>query len=430
MGGWKVVVAVFLGICAAGAARGQTPEGRADVWTGVMPGMRGPFLDVVKDLPPPKEGGPRTKPIAVPQSLGMDLDRYNALLKEAERRARELRAKTPPEELPKPPVHQQPNGPPAAQAPSKEAPKGSADVWTGVLTSGKKPQQSAAATNAVEKITAPELRYRLFSRFWNVWFCDPDSYPVGRPLIEKEGALKAFPEIQNDSQTFQAIAEHLGLNATKEFTDAQKLLIYREYKRLRGALRLEPMDANYKFELAFRDKSGPAASFRDNLGGAGFTVQGVIDPHDGITILKKEPVILGCPICLARGTHIDTPSGPTAVEGLKPGMLVWTLDAKNQRVALPILKTSAVPVAIGHSMIHLVMGDGREVWASAGHPTADGHSVDQLRRETSYDGATIAETEIVPYKGGKTYDLLPGGDTGFYWANGILLGSTLHQAKR
>ena len=31
------------------------------------------------------------------------------------------------------------------------------------------------------------------------------------------------------------------------------------------------------------------------------------------------------------------------------------------------LKTSAVPVAIGHSMIHLVMEDGREVWASAGH---------------------------------------------------------------
>jgi hypothetical protein len=287
---------------------------------------------------------------------------------------------------------------------------------------GKKTQQSAHAPNVLEKITVPELRYRLFSYFGNVWFCDPDSYPVAR-LTEKEDALKAFPEIQNDSQTFQAIAEHLGLNATKEFTDAQKLLIYREYKRLRGALRLEPMDANYKFELAFRDKSG-----RDKSG-QGFRVQGVIDPQDGITILKKEPVFLTCPICLARGTHIDTPSGPTAVEGLKPGMLVWTLDAKNQRVALPILKTSAVPVAIGHSMIHLVMEDGREAWASAGHPTADGHTVDQLRPKTSYDGATIAEIEIVPYKQAKTYDLLPGGDTGFYWANGILLGSTLHQDK-
>ncbi len=319
MGGWKVVVVLLLGICAAGAARGQT------------------------------------------------------------------------------------------EAPT-QAPKGHADVWTGVL----KPPQSAPATNAIEKITAPELRYRLFRYFGDIWFCGPAIFNV---LREKEDALKAFPEIQKDSQTFQAIAEHLGLGATNEFSDAQKLPIYHEYKRLHEALRLEPTDAKYKFDLAFRDKPGP---------GQGFRVQGVIDPHDGITILKKEPVILSCPICLARGTRIDTPLGPTAVEDLKPGMLVWTLDARNQRVALPILKTSAVPVAIGHSMIHLVMEDGREVWASAGHPTADGHSVDQLRRETSYDGATIAETEIVPYKEGKTYDLLPGGDTGFYWANGILLGSTLH----
>ena len=292
------------------------------------------------------------------------------------------------------------------------------------ICSGEKPQQSTPHANTIEKITAPEVRYRLFGYFGHIWFCDPDSYPVGRPMSEKGDALKAFEEIQKDSPTLQAIADHLGLQATNEFSDAQKLLIYREYKRLRGALRLEPMDAKYKFELAFRDKSGQGKSAQ------GFRVQGVIDPHDGINILKKEPVFLTCPICLARGTQIDTPLGPTAVENLKPGMLVWTLDTRNVRVALPILKTSAVPVVVGHSMIHLVMKDGREVWASAGHPTADGHSVDQLRRKTRYDGATIVETEIVPYQQEKTYDLLPGGDTGFYWANGILLGSTLHQAKR
>ena len=115
---------------------------------------------------------------------------------------------------------------------------------------------------------------------------------------------------------------------------------------------------------------------------------------------------------------------------MKNYRLRWSIDPEKSQVALPILKTSAVPVVVGHSMIHLVMKDGREVWASAGHPTADGHSVDQLRRKTRYDGATIVETEIVPYQQEKTYDLLPGGDTGFYWANGILLGSTLHQAKR
>jgi hypothetical protein len=33
--------------------------------------------------------------------------------------------------------------------------------------------------------------------------------------------------------------------------------------------------------------------------------------------------------------------------------------------------------------------------------------------------------ERLPYRGGATYDLLSSGDTGFYWANGILMGSSL-----
>jgi hypothetical protein len=31
----------------------------------------------------------------------------------------------------------------------------------------------------------------------------------------------------------------------------------------------------------------------------------------------------------------------------------------------------------------------------------------------------------VPYDGTRTYDLLPAGATGTYWANGVLLSSTL-----
>lgn len=34
-------------------------------------------------------------------------------------------------------------------------------------------------------------------------------------------------------------------------------------------------------------------------------------------------------------------------------------------------------------------------------------------------------TELVSYSNGYTYDVLPSGDTGLYWANGILIGSTL-----
>jgi hypothetical protein len=41
------------------------------------------------------------------------------------------------------------------------------------------------------------------------------------------------------------------------------------------------------------------------------------------------------------------------------------------------------------------------------------------------DGALVINVERLHYAGTATYDLLPSGDTGFYWANGILIGSTL-----
>jgi len=41
------------------------------------------------------------------------------------------------------------------------------------------------------------------------------------------------------------------------------------------------------------------------------------------------------------------------------------------------------------------------------------------------DGAHVTLVERVTYHGGSTYDLLPSGGTDFYWANGILMGSTL-----
>ena len=67
----------------------------------------------------------------------------------------------------------------------------------------------------------------------------------------------------------------------------------------------------------------------------------------------------------------------------------------------------------------------RQLWVSPGHPTADGRVVDQLRSGTVYDGATIRIANLERYDQGRTFDLLLAGDTGFYWANGILLASTL-----
>jgi hypothetical protein len=84
-----------------------------------------------------------------------------------------------------------------------------------------------------------------------------------------------------------------------------------------------------------------------------------------------------------------------------------------------------VHVPATHQVIHIRLSDGRELWASPGHPTADGRALGNLQVGGYLDGAQIVLMERVHYQGGSTYDLLPSGGTGFYWANGILMGSTL-----
>jgi Hint domain len=135
--------------------------------------------------------------------------------------------------------------------------------------------------------------------------------------------------------------------------------------------------------------------------------------------------VIPLPVCLSAGTLIDTPDGAIAVENLKVGGAVWTQDLNGLRVASTILKTSKVPVSEGHIFVHLILQDGRELWASPGHPTADGRLMGDLVVGGYLDGTLITKIEDIASNQPYTYDLLPAGDTGYYWANGILIGSTL-----
>lgn len=90
-----------------------------------------------------------------------------------------------------------------------------------------------------------------------------------------------------------------------------------------------------------------------------------------------------------------------------------------------VLIAASVQVPAGHEMVHVILKDGRELWASPGHPTADGRRLGDLALGDILDGAVIVSIERVPYAEPATYDLLPAGGTGYYWANGILVGSTL-----
>jgi hypothetical protein len=113
------------------------------------------------------------------------------------------------------------------------------------------------------------------------------------------------------------------------------------------------------------------------------------------------------------------------VEDLRVGDVVWTIDMTGTRVAGLLVAVGSTPVPVSHVVVRLTLDDGRVVSVSPGHPTADGRRVGDLAAGETLDGARIASAQRVAYPGSATYDILPAGTTGAYWANGVLLGSTL-----
>jgi len=142
-------------------------------------------------------------------------------------------------------------------------------------------------------------------------------------------------------------------------------------------------------------------------------------------VCQIKGYVRSCPICLAKNTLIDTPSGAIAVQNLQKGEEIWTVNSSGARVRAKILETSRTSVPITHRVIHLVLDDGRQLLASPGHPAGDGRTIGDLSAGDVFDGARVKTTKLIPYQESFTYDILPSGDTGLYWANAILIGSTL-----
>jgi Hint domain-containing protein len=261
-------------------------------------------------------------------------------------------------------------------------------------------------------LSPTELKYRVLEQFPDFFFCDPDYYPIARE-DEMVLAQQRFQELQANQEEFQAILNHNGLSGQTTFTDEQKLLIYREHKKL-AAIHFELVGDKYQFQI----QTGME-------GQQGSIIKGTIDDNGSIEILQQDPGFPTCPICLSTGTLIDTPRGAVAVESLHVGDPVWTMNASGERLPATLLETMRVAVPARHQMIHVVLSDGRQLWASPGHPTADGRALGHLKVGDFLDGARVTLLGRITYEGFATYDLLPSGETGFYWADGILMGSTL-----
>lgn len=261
-------------------------------------------------------------------------------------------------------------------------------------------------------LTIDQLKFKVIDAAGPPAFCDPDFYPIAREGGEQASAISQYPQIRADAEIYSAIVEHEHL-PSGELDDAQKLTLYRAFKQLR-ALKLAPSGDGYGF------------AYTAVKGSSFVNVQGTVRQDGSVNIASSAPGARpNCPICLAASTLIATPEGERVVTGVTPGMLVWTFSADGERVAMPVIEVGSTPVPPGHVMVHLRLADGRELWASPGHRTANGRPLGALAAGEPLDGSRIVRWELVPYSGDRTYDLLPAGPTGFYWADGILLASTL-----
>ena len=264
-------------------------------------------------------------------------------------------------------------------------------------------------------LSTTQLKFAVMDAVGKPVYCDPDFYPIAREGGEQANAISTYPQIKSDAEAYAAIVAHEHL-PSGDLTDAQKLVAYKAWKLLRALT----LTDTYSGQLyVFQIRTQPTSGTYQMVGGQ-VRVDGVVSVTS-----RTATSAPNCPICLAASTLIATPRGPVLVTDLHVGTVVWTETANGSRVAAPVIEVGSMPMPAGHMMVHLVLADGRELLASPGHRTADGHALGTLEKGDGLDGSTIMHWELVPYAGERTYDLLPAGPTGQYWANGILLSSTL-----
>jgi hypothetical protein len=290
-----------------------------------------------------------------------------------------------------------------------------------VAGSGGSPNASIIPGSSIAPGTSldpGDLRLALVDRFGPHWYCDPDQYPIVRASFDEGAtAVQRFSDMQVEGVVFGAVVRRLGLQGTTSFSDAQKLDIYRLWKGL-VSISLDPAgNGAYRFDYVAR----PATNVQ-----FGVETTGTIDATGTIAVQATASAgAPNCPICLARGTPIDTPTGSIAVDRLALGDRVWTLDRSGRRVPGTVIALGSTLAPASHRVLDLVLADGRTVTASAGHPLADGRPIGSLRIGDLVAGSRVVGLTSLAYGGGETFDLVVSGSTGTYLSDGIPLGSTL-----
>jgi hypothetical protein len=300
-------------------------------------------------------------------------------------------------------------GSPGGQPSSTVVSSGSATPAATGTASTTGPSQPPVPSGATAQVW--QLRYLLLGHYPNFAYCDPDLYPVARD--DEQGAADDWwAGADRGSPEVETILAHRGYR--EPLMTAQRLTVYRDHKKL-NVIVMRAASGGYEYELSASVSGGEPD----------LTIAGLITLDGTIHERSRRPRAGGCPICLEADTRIATPRGDVPVARIRPGDVVWTVDANGRRVTSPVEWVVRRPTPGPHLMLRLALSDGRVLVAAGVHPAADGTYLRQLRLGQRYDGATVTTIGWTQSTTLATFDLLPAGPTGDYWANGILVGSTL-----
>lgn len=126
------------------------------------------------------------------------------------------------------------------------------------------------------------------------------------------------------------------------------------------------------------------------------------------------------PICLSPDTKIRTDGEQKRIADIKVGDIVLTDNKKPVKV----IKVNKVEVK-NHKILKVLLNDATILEVSPNHPTADGRLFKDLKLGDVIDKRIVVENTPITYQYKYTHDILPDSETGNYYANGVLVGSTL-----
>jgi len=128
-----------------------------------------------------------------------------------------------------------------------------------------------------------QLGYRLLAAYPDVFWCDPDFYPIAREGQEQQNANAQFAAIRATADEFAAILDHVGLSDKPSYTEAEQLAIYREHKLLTLAVQMTAAGADFTFVL----RTGRSQGVR---------IEGTITSAGTISEKNRQSSFNTCPI--------------------------------------------------------------------------------------------------------------------------------------